>query len=173
MKRTVALVGLIVLIGAVSVYGAQTTGGGPEGGQMMRQMGGGESRSEGGRGFGPPPEAYQACVGKTAGATAQFTNPEGEVVTGTCREADGRLVLRPDQPKGQGREGRHGPPPEAYTACEGKNAGAVSQFTDPRGEVLKGVCEEEGGKLVLRPDRNRSERSGQVSGDAGTGRGMQ
>lgn len=47
---------------------------------------------------------------------------------------------------------RHGPPPEAYTACEGKNAGDTAQFVNPRGETVTGTCEQEGDRLVLRPD---------------------
>jgi hypothetical protein len=170
MKRTMGAIGMLMLIGSVSVYGAQAPVRGMDT-STIRQTGGGGAGPEGGRGFGPPPEAFAACEGKIAGASAHFTNPEGEVVTGTCRMADGRLVLRPDHPKEQGREDRQGPPPEAYKACEGKKAGAVSQFTDPRGETLKGTCEEEDGKMVLRPDRNKGERPGQASGDAGTGRG--
>jgi hypothetical protein len=49
---------------------------------------------------GPPPEAYSACEGKSAGDTAEFVSPRGETVTGTCemeRDSD-RLVLRPDNP---------------------------------------------------------------------------
>lgn len=46
----------------------------------------------------------------------------------------------------------HGPPPEAYTACDGKCAGEKSQFTGPHGETITGTCEQEGDRLVLRPD---------------------
>jgi len=46
----------------------------------------------------------------------------------------------------------HGPPPEAYTACEGKNAGDTAQFVNPRGETVTGNCEQEVDRLVLRPD---------------------
>ncbi len=45
----------------------------------------------------------------------------------------------------------HGPPPEAYTACEGKSAGDSAEFVSPRGETVKGTCELEGDRLVLRP----------------------
>lgn len=48
-----------------------------------------------------------------------------------------------------------GPPPEAYSACEGKNAGDEAQFTDPRGETVTGTCEQQGDRLVLRPDHPR------------------
>jgi heavy metal sensor kinase len=59
------------------------------------------------------------------------------------------------------REGRSGPPQEAYAACEGKKAGSISQLVDPHGETLIGSCEEdETGRLVLRPDRNRRNRQG-------------
>ena len=110
---------------------------------------------------GPPPEAFAACVGKSAGATAQFTNRRGEVVTGTCEERDGKLVLRPDRPKGDDADGkRRGPPPEAYTACQGKSVGAAAQFVTPRGETVTGTCQEEDGKLVLRPDRPKGSAAG-------------
>lgn len=48
-----------------------------------------------------------------------------------------------------------GPPPEAYSACEGKNAGDVAQFTDPRGETVTGTCEQQDDRLALRPDHPR------------------
>lgn len=58
----------------------------------------------------------------------------------------------------QGRGRHHGPPPEAFTACEGKAAGDTAQFTGRRGETVTGTCEQEGERLVLRPDfmKNRS-----------------
>ena len=58
------------------------------------------------------------------------------------------------------RKRRHGPPPEAYTACEGKNDGDEAQFVDPRGETVAGTCEQEGDQLVLRPDNPPGRRSG-------------
>lgn len=48
---------------------------------------------------------------------------------------------------------RRGPPPAAFTACEGKIAGDQSQFETRRGETLTGTCEDMDGKLVLRPER--------------------
>jgi len=59
---------------------------------------------------------------------------------------------------------RRGPPLAAYKACEGKSAGNVSQFAGPQGEMVKGTCEEEAGRLVLRPDRNRVNREKQLEG---------
>lgn len=101
----------------------------------------------------PPPEAYSACEGKAAGDTAQFTGPNGETVSGTCEEMGDRLALRPDHFNAREGGRRHGPPPEAYTACEGKNAGDSAQFESPHGETVTGTCKEERGRLVLRPDR--------------------
>ena len=55
---------------------------------------------------------------------------------------------------------RRGPPPAAFTACEGKIAGDQSQFETRRGETLTGTCEEargkNAGKLVLRPNNRRT-----------------
>ncbi|SEH04467.1 hypothetical protein [Candidatus Venteria ishoeyi] len=117
---------------------------------------------------GPPPEAYTACENKNAGDTSQFKSPRGDTVSGTCEDQNGTLVLRPDRggrgPRSDNQQGnadregnrdRRGPPPEAYTACEGKSAGDRSQLKDHRGETLTGTCEEDRGKLVLRPDRPR------------------
>lgn len=58
------------------------------------------------------------------------------------------------------RGARQGPPPEAYTACEGKSAGDRAEFTSPRGDTVSGTCEENRGRLVLRPDRSRGGGSG-------------
>jgi len=55
---------------------------------------------------------------------------------------------------------RHGPPPEAYTACEGKKAGDTAKFVNPRGEAVTGTCQQEGDRLALRPDRTRENSSG-------------
>ena len=46
----------------------------------------------------------------------------------------------------------HSPPPEAYTACEGKNAGDTAEFVSPHGDTVTGTCEQEGDRIVLRPD---------------------
>ena len=50
---------------------------------------------------------------------------------------------------------RHqGPPPEAYTACEGKSAGDKAEFESPRGDTVTGTCVQDGERLVLRPDHH-------------------
>ena len=126
-----------------------------------------QPRQGGGHRQGPPQEAYAACEGKNSGDTAQFVSPRGDTVNGTCEQEGNRLVLRPDRRKrgaadrqGQGgsqgqqqRGGRSGPPPEAYAACEGKNAGDRAEFESPRGDKVSGTCEPEGDMMVLRPDR--------------------
>lgn len=53
--------------------------------------------------------------------------------------------------EGRGR-GHNGPPPEAYTACEGKEAGDTAEFVSPHGDTVTGTCVLEGDRLVLRPD---------------------
>lgn len=64
------------------------------------------SAQEGGRGQhnGPPPEAFTACEGKSAGDTAEFVSPRGDTVTGTCVAEKDSLVLRPDNPPDGKRE---------------------------------------------------------------------
>jgi len=52
---------------------------------------------------------------------------------------------------------RQGPPPEAYTACEGKRAGDAAEFVSPRGDTVTGTCEQQGDRLVLRPERRRKD----------------
>jgi hypothetical protein len=59
-----------------------------------------------------------------------------------------------DSSQERGKGGHQGPPPEAYCACEGKNAGDTAEFTSPQGDTVTGICEEDrdGDRLVLRPD---------------------
>ena len=58
------------------------------------------------------------------------------------------------------RNGHQGPPPEAYTACECKEAGDTAQFESPHGDIVTGSCEMEGDRLVLRPDHPPQNASG-------------
>jgi hypothetical protein len=76
-------------------------------------------------------------------------------VTGICEQEGDRLVLRPGHPQARSRGRHHGPPPEAYRACEGKNAGDSAEFVGPRGNTVMGTCEQEGDRLVLRPNHSR------------------
>jgi len=58
-----------------------------------------------------------------------------------------------NEPASRQKGRRHqGPPPEAYTACEGKNAGDTAEFVSPHGDTVTGTCEQVGDRLVLRPD---------------------
>jgi hypothetical protein len=101
----------------------------------------------------PPPEAYTACEGASVGDTAEFETPDGDIVTGTCVEAGDQLVLRPDSlPEDRDQRGPHGPPPEAYSACEGKDTGDIAELETPEGDTVTGTCVEEDGRLVLLPD---------------------
>ena len=43
-------------------------------------------------------------------------------------------------PGGPGGMARHGPPPEAVSACAGKNGNAPCSFVTPRGNTLDGLC---------------------------------
>ncbi|NDV27854.1 hypothetical protein [Desulfovibrio sp. JC010] len=55
-------------------------------------------------------------------------------------------------PGGGQRGGHQSPPEEAYTACEGKQAGDSSEFTTPWGDTISGTCEQMGDSLVLKPE---------------------
>ena len=61
-------------------------------------------------------------------------------------------VFAADDDQQQSRGRRQGPPPEAYSACEGKSAGDSAEFVSPHGDTVTGVCEMVGDRLVLRPD---------------------
>jgi hypothetical protein len=100
----------------------------------------------GGRPQGPPPEAVEACEGKSPGDAVQIQTPEGQVVSGTCRQMpDGRLVAGPPG----GPEGHlPGPPPETFQACEGRRVGDTVQIRTPRGERVTATC-----RLVAVPQR--------------------
>lgn len=106
---------------------------------------------------GPPAAAFSACEGKTAGDSARFTTRRGKTLMGSCEKLGGKdagkLVLRPDNRPNKENGERRSPPPEAYTACEGKSAGESAEFKNRQGKTLKGTCEDENGKLVLRPER--------------------
>lgn len=60
---------------------------------------------------GPPPEAYTACEGKTAGASVTITLRDGRTIEGVCELHGDRLAARPLHPPG-GRPGDGGPPPD-------------------------------------------------------------
>lgn len=63
------------------------------------------------------------------------------------------LFVSAAQAQDRGRR-QHGPPPEAYAACEGKSEGDTASFESPHGDTVTGTCVQErnGDQLVLRPD---------------------
>lgn len=81
MKKIAIVTIAMLSIFTASVFGSET-----------------EKRKPMGRHNGPPPEAYTACEGKSAGDSAEFVSPRGDTVTGTCELQGDRLVLRPDNP---------------------------------------------------------------------------
>lgn len=99
----------------------------------------------------PPQAIFDACTGKAAGDTCSATVGErtfsGKCGTGPMSE--GKLGCHPEGGPG----GHRGPPPEAFTACEGKSADAACSISTPRGN-LDGTCSAGhggDGKLACRP----------------------
>lgn len=45
---------------------------------------------------GPPPEAIEACEGKSEGDVVSFTGREGETLEGTCEIIENQLVAVPE-----------------------------------------------------------------------------
>jgi len=55
----------------------------------------------------------------------------------------------------QGQRPQHGPPPEAFAACESQEDGSVCQFAAPHGTV-EGTCRTpRGERLVCVPNHHR------------------
>ncbi len=96
-----------------------------------------------------PPAAYQNCIGKKLGDTAQVTIPTGKTISGTCQSDGDRLYLRPDSPpgmnagihagmkthkEGQYQELRNGSRQQAPDQNEDENSyGNQQQNTPPEG----------------------------------------
>ncbi len=126
---------------------------------------------------GPPQEAIDACTGAALEQACRFEGRRGEV-NGTCHEVrDGSVACVPDRARAHGQRrgrgddaddtsgyqsrhggGHRGPPPEAYTACEGLSEGGACSVETPHG-TLSGTCraprrgpQEEAG-LVCAPTR--------------------
>lgn len=70
------------------------------------------------------------------------------VILGICTA----IAFGSNTEKCRSKGGHNGPPPEAYTACENKTAGDTAEFVSPHGDTVTGTCEQEGDRLVLRPD---------------------
>jgi hypothetical protein len=127
--------------------------------------------------YGPPPEALEACSGQTEGASCQFEGRR-RTVSGTCQSRQNEIICVPsDRPK-QGRMGHPGfgprdsvalgasdpqgaprsdrpggPPPEAYSACEGKSDGQSCTVETPHGR-LEGVCHTRDSHAFCVPNRH-------------------
>ncbi|MFT3773352.1 MAG: hypothetical protein QM820_48855 [Minicystis sp.] len=84
----------------------------------------------------PPPEAFTACDGKAKG-DACSVQIHDHTLQGTCDAPpnESRLACRPNHPPPP-----HGPPPEAFTACDGKAKGDACsvQIHD---HTLQGTCD--------------------------------
>jgi hypothetical protein len=74
---------------------------------------------------------------------------------GTGSTGQATEAAQPPEPPGPPP---HGPPPEAYEVCKGKAVGTATRFTSPRGDVIKGVCKEMEGEMVLIPDFDKGQR---------------
>ena len=107
---------------------------------------------EGGRHHGPPPEAVEACNGKSEG-TACTVSFDGKSLNGTCSNGPHRSDTIACRPEG-GPGGHHGPPPEASAACSGKAEGATCSFTH-HDRTLEGTCRTgpNGDALACAPQR--------------------
>ena len=60
-------------------------------------------------------------------------------------------------PPGMG-ERPNGPPPEAFTACDGKKAGDAVTVATPHGDQIQAVCEILDSRLVAKPTLEQHER---------------
>lgn len=69
-----------------------------------------------------------------------------------------------DDPKGATRQ--PGPPPGAFTACEGKVSGDSATFEGRNGELLTGTCEVMQGVLIMVPENRPAKEGEQNNNDA-------
>lgn len=90
-----ALVYAFAALGAASLVYAADAATGTEGGP--------QGQAPRGQPPGPPPEAIAACQGKSAGATASFTDRGGRSVTGACTQIGNVLAVAP--PSGGSKPG--------------------------------------------------------------------
>ena len=105
-------------------------------------------------GFGPPPEAMDACGNFTSGAACSFTGRRGQAIAGTCQsgpDGSGPLACKPNP-------GQFGPPQEVVDACGNLTVGDACSFTGHRGQTHTGTCQQGrdgNGPLACRPDRSQ------------------
>jgi len=50
---------------------------------------------------GPPPEAIEACEGKSEGETVSFETRRGDTLTGVCQYIEEQLVAVPEHHRGE------------------------------------------------------------------------
>ncbi|MGD0958706.1 MAG: hypothetical protein ABSB19_02735 [Methylomonas sp.] len=91
-----------------------------------------------------------------------------KVILGVALISGCQLIWAQEPPAGPGpvpgpgggqNPGEHHwtPPPEAYTACEGKEAGAAASFVNRRGDTVNGACQaDKDGKLVVRREHPKN-----------------
>lgn len=109
MKTTLSIIGLCVLVAALSVIPAlleAQPGGGQGDGRPQGPPQGTEQGEQQGPPPGPPEEAVAACEGKSEGATCEFTGPRNDTISGTCQTIEEQMACVPEG----GPQG--GPPPD-------------------------------------------------------------
>ena len=88
---------------------------GLQGGSSGQSSTGGQGPPQGAEGGRrrPPPEAVQACEGKTRDAACSFKAPDGQTRNGSCfaPAAEGQATQRPLACRPQGRPGNSGSSP--------------------------------------------------------------
>ncbi len=102
---------------------------------------------------GPPREAFAACEGKKAAESCTVQTPDGSALSGQCvQRGDGEaLHCRPARPPPGVRARK--PPPEAFSACQGKETAAQCSV-QLRDFTVSGACAaDDAGALFCRPDR--------------------
>ncbi|MFO0712734.1 MAG: hypothetical protein U0353_22975 [Sandaracinus sp.] len=108
---------------------------------------------------GPPPEAIAACRSRSAGASCSVTPPGGRALAGTCEMPPGSSTLACRPAGGPGAHGHHGPPPEAFAACDDVAEGDACVIDTPEGTV-EGVCRGgPDGRTACAPNRPREPRT--------------
>lgn len=64
-----------------------------------------------------------------------------------------------DHKGGPDGDGRKGPPPEAFKACEGKSAGDKVSMSGPEGKSMSATCHDMKGKLAAMPEHGGDKES--------------
>ena len=75
----------------------------------------------------------------TSGANQDANFPRAQISSFELAQAQQEGGQPPGGP-GEGQRGRHGPPPEAVAACNGKASGEPCSFVDRHNETRTGTC---------------------------------